>query len=78
VSTPWVTAEDTLNGEVAAFDRAILGEGLDAILAAARCVATGTWCMRRYQQLIAPDQNDKEARYEPAYKVKYLHTYMDD
>ena len=56
---PGMAAHDALDGQVAAFDRAVFSDGFYRILAAGRGIAAGSAEMRRYKQLVPTYENDK-------------------
>jgi hypothetical protein len=54
-----MAAHDALDGQVAAFDRAVFSDGFYRILAAGRGIAAVSAEMRRYKQLVPTYENDK-------------------
>lgn len=59
-AAPGVAGEDTFEGEPAAFEEAVLLDGLDAVVGAGRNVATALPEPRRQRHLIDPNQQDQE------------------
>jgi hypothetical protein len=60
MTAPGVAAQDAFHSQVAAFEWAISGNGLYAILATGRGIAAGAGQVRRYEQLVPAYKYDKE------------------
>lgn len=59
-TTPRVTRQDALEGEPAAFEKAVLLNGLDAVVGTGRNIATALPDEGRQRHLIKPNQQDQE------------------
>ena len=59
-TAPWMAAQDASGAEIEAFERAVLLDGLDHILAARWCVAAGGRRERRDASLIESDGENEE------------------
>jgi len=55
-STPWIAGSDTLQGEPAALERAVLANGLDAIVGTGGRIAARAPDKRRKGHLVEPDK----------------------
>lgn len=60
MAAPWMTAGDPSDGEPSTFERPVFAYGFDRILRTSRCITAGGPQHGRQEQLVSPDQQQKE------------------